>query len=132
MPMRSPERHCSIPARRRGSASSRRGDLIRGVCFCFVLFLLDSGHEFRHIVIALRGDALSGLPLSLELAARSTPAAASHPANRLPGFSFMEYGALIEPTTPAIASIVSQLSAKTTAWHDPGTGSTAPASPRRS
>ena len=41
-----------------------------------------------------------GFPLNLELAARSTPAAASHPANRLPGFSFIEYGALIEPTIP--------------------------------
>ena len=41
-----------------------------------------------------------GFPLNLELAARSTPAAALRPANRLPGFLFMEYGALIEPTIP--------------------------------
>ena len=48
--------------------------------------------------------ALPGLPLNLELAARSTPAAALRPANRLPGFSFMEFGALIEPTIPNVAA----------------------------
>jgi len=111
MPMRSPERHCSIQARRRGSASSRRGDLIRGVRFCFVLFILDSGHEFRHIVIALRESArrcpFGAFPKS-GIGGEVDPRRCIAPGQSIAGFFIYGVWALIEPTIPNVANRISR------------------------